>query len=118
MEEDRKLEKREENGITIYTFPSFLDETNTWKIFDTINNDLWDFVDKKVVLNFTYLRYLNSRALWSLSEIYSILDENKWKAYICNCDTAVGSILDLIGADYVLPVVATEEEAIKLLLNK
>jgi hypothetical protein len=29
MEEDRKLEKREENGITIYTFPSFLDETNT-----------------------------------------------------------------------------------------
>lgn len=116
MENVLKLEKLD-NWILVFEFPEFLDETNVWEVFESINTELWDYVNKKVVFNFVNLWYLNSRSLGSLSEVSALLNDNGWKIYITNCKPEVSSILDLIWADYLLPIVPTKEEAIKLLLS-
>lgn len=110
------LEKLD-NWVLIFEFSWYLDETNVWEVFESIHAELGDFINKKVIFDLQNLEYLNSRSLGSLYEIDSLLTDNWWKIYITNCNDKVKSILDLVWVDYLLPIVSTKEEALKLLLN-
>lgn len=115
MEIFRKVEKKEVNWIMIFIFPWDIDETNVDEIFEHIHKDLWNFKEKKVIFNFIWVKYLNSKSLWYISQVCSIVDEEWWKMYISNCYDEVKEILNLVWIDYILPIVKTEEEAINLL---
>jgi anti-anti-sigma factor len=117
MENLITAKKTEENGIIIFTFFWDLDETNARNVFENIHFEIWDFKQKKVIFNFKLLKYLNSKSLWYISEICSYLDENEWKFYICNCSNKIKEILKLVWVDYILPIVATQKDAIDLLKN-
>lgn len=115
METLIEVTKKEENGIIIFTFSWELDETNADKTFKNIYTDVWDFKNRKILFNLSWLKYLNSKSIWYIADVYSNIEENDWKMYISNCDAWVKDILDLVGITTIIPTVDTELEATKLM---
>ena len=115
MGETLKAQKKEQDWILIFYFSWYLDETNSDAIFENIHKEIWDFTNKKVIFNFSWLTYLNSKSLWYISEIWVYLDESNGKFYITNCSDWIKNILSLIWIEKILNIVLTEEEAIKLI---
>ena len=113
METLIEVNKKDENGINIFHFKGELDETNADKTFKYIYDEIWDFGGKKVILNLEWLKYLNSKSIWYIADLYSNVDENNGKMYITDCDEGVEDVLELVGITTIIPTVATEKEAIK-----
>jgi len=115
METLIKVNKKEESGITIFEFVWELDETNADKTFKYIYDEIWDFTDKKIVLNLKGLKYLNSKSIWYIADVFSNTDENGWKMYISDCDEWVKDVLELVGITEIVTTVNTEAEAVEAL---
>jgi len=115
METLIEINKKEENWITIFTFSWELDETNADKTFKHIYTEVWDFAKKNIIFNLSWLKYLNSKSIWYIADVYSNIEENQWKMYISDCDAWVKDILELVWITTIIPTVAKEEEAIKLM---
>ena len=112
METLVKIDKTEENWILIFAFEWELDETNVDSTFKWIYADLWDFSEKKVIFNMAWLTYINSKSIGYIADIYSNLEDNKWKMYISNCSVWVKDILDLVWITQIVPTVDTIEDAV------
>ena len=113
METLIEVNKKDENGILIFTFKWELDETNTDKTFKDIYDDVWDFANKKLILSLKDLKYLNSKSIWYIADLFSNVDDNDWKMYISDCDEWVKDVLELVGITTIIPTVNTEKDAIK-----
>ncbi len=113
METLIEVNKKEENGIITFQFTGELDETNADKTFTSIYAEIWDFAGKKIIFNLAGLKYLNSKSIWYIADVFSNIEDNKGKMYICNCDDGVKDVLELVGITTIIPTVATEEEAVK-----
>ncbi len=107
------VNKKEQNGIIIFTFSWELDETNADKTFSSIYEQIGDFAGKKIILNFTWLKYMNSKSIGYIADVFSNIEENEWQMHITNCSDGVKDILELVGITTIVPVVDTEEEALK-----
>lgn len=110
-----EVNKKEENGILIFEFNGELDETNADKTFTAIYNDIGSFEDKKIILNLTNLKYLNSKSIGYIADIFSNIEENDGEMYISNCDDGVKDVLELVGITTIVPTVDTLQEAITAL---
>ncbi len=112
METLMDITKREEGEIQIYTFSGELDETNADKTFKAIYEQIGDFTDKKIVFNMSGLKYLNSKSIGYIADVFSNIEENNWKMCISNCNEGVKDVLELVWITTIIPTVDTEEEAI------
>lgn len=112
METLIEVNKKEENWILIFSFSGELDETNADKTFTGIYNEIWDFEDKKVIFDFTNLKYLNSKSIGYIADIYSQIEDNNAMMYISNCDDWVKDVLELVGITTIVPTVDTVKQAI------
>ena len=113
METLIEVNKKEENWILIFNISGELDETNADKTFTGIYKEIWEFTEKKILLDLTGLRYLNSKSIWYLADIFSNIEENDSQMYISNCDEWVKDVLELVWITTIVPTVETKEEAIK-----
>jgi len=106
------VKKIEQDWILIFEFTWELDETNADKTFTDIYTSIWDFNDKKVILNLKWLRYLNSKSIGYIADIFSNIEDRNSRMYISNCDDWVKDVLDLVGITTIVPTVDTLEKAI------
>ena len=113
METLIEVNKKDENGIITFDFKWELDETNADKTFKYIYDEVWDFTNKKIILSLNWLKYLNSKSIWYIADLFSNIDDNDWKMYISDCDEGVKDVLELVGITTIIPTVETEADAIK-----
>ena len=113
METLIEVNKKDQNDIVIFEFTGELDETNADKTFKSIYDQIWTFENKKIILNLSGLKYLNSKSIWYIADVFSNIEDSDWKMYISNCTDWVKDILELVGITTIVPTVDTEEEAIK-----
>ncbi len=115
METLIEVNKKDENWILIFSFSWELDETNADKTFTNIINDIWSFEDKKIIFDFTNLKYLNSKSIWYIADIYSQTEDSSADMYIANCDDWVKDVLELVWITTIVPTVDTVHEAVQAL---
>ena len=112
METLVEVNKKEQNGILIFEFSGELDETNADKTFTGMYGEIGDFAGKKIIFNLANLKYLNSKSIWYIADIYSNIEESEGQMYISNCDEGVKDVLELVGITTIIPTVDTVTEAI------
>lgn len=112
METLVEVNKKEQNGILIFEFSGELDETNADKTFTNMYSEIGSFAGKKIIFNLENLKYLNSKSIGYIADIYSNIEENEGQMYISNCDEGVKDVLELVGITTIIPTVDTVTEAI------
>lgn len=113
METLIEVNKKLENWILIFWFKWELDETNADKTFTAIYTDIGEFEGKKVIFQLWELKYLNSKSIGYIADIFSNLEDNNGQIYITNCDEGVKDVLELVWITTIIPTVDTIEEAIE-----
>lgn len=99
-------------AVHVFTFEWETDEMNTDETFAYVYDTLGDFAGKKVLFNFAKLRYLNSKSIGCIADIYNNLNENNGTLYICNIDQ-VRDTLELMGIPSIIEVYDTQAEALE-----
>ncbi len=112
METLIEVNKKEENSTIIFEFTGELDETNADKTFKTIYDDIWDFKEKDIILNLKGLKYLNSKSIWYIADVFSNVEDSDRKMYITNCNEWVKDILELVWITTIIPTLTDEKEAL------
>jgi len=112
METLIEVNKKEKNGIIIFELTWELDETNADKTFKNLYDSVWEFENVKLILNLNGLKYLNSKSIWYIADLFSNIEEKWGKMKISNCDEWVKDVLELVGITTIIDTVETEEEAI------
>lgn len=112
METLIEVNKKEENGIIIFEFSWELDETNADKTFKSIYDAIGDFSWKKIILNMRWLKYLNSKSIGYIADVFSNIEDNDGQMQISNCSDWVKDILELVGITTIVPTVDDEKDAI------
>ncbi|NDK09474.1 anti-sigma factor antagonist [Candidatus Gracilibacteria bacterium] len=112
METLIEVKKRQEGDIVIFDFAGELDETNADKTFTTIYEMIGEFTGKKIIFNLEGLKYLNSKSIGYIADVFSNLEDSEGEMYISNCDEGVKDVLELVGITTIIPTVDTEAEAI------
>ncbi len=113
METLIEVNKKEENGVIIFNFAGELDETNADKTFTSIYEEIGDFSEKKILFNLAGLKYLNSKSIGYIADVFSNIEDNEGQMHISNCDEGVKDVLELVGITTIIPTVETQEEALK-----
>jgi stage II sporulation protein AA (anti-sigma F factor antagonist) len=113
METLVEVKKREEGDVIIFDFIGELDETNADKTFTNVYEQIGDFSDKKILFNLTGLKYLNSKSIGYIADVFSNIEDNDGQMHISNCDEGVKDVLELVGITTIIPTVDTEKEALE-----
>lgn len=112
------IKKRTIDNIDIFEFIWELDETNADKTFTAIYNAIWEWTGKKLIFNLSWLKYLNSKSIWYIADIFSNIEDNNWVMYLTNMTNEVKDTLELVGITTIISVLATEEDALNELWVK
>lgn len=99
--------------ITVIYLSWELDETNVDDTFTEIYSEIWDFSDKKVLLNLDWLKYMNSKTIWYIAEILDMVEEWEGSLSISNAWEEVNLILDTVWLSWIIPIFSSEEEALE-----
>ncbi len=113
METIIEVNKKEVDSVIIFTFSGELDETNADKTFASIYEEIWDFSNKKIIFNLSWLKYMNSKSIWYIADVFSNIEDNDWKMYISDCSDWVKDVLELVWITTIIPIADSEKEAIK-----
>jgi anti-anti-sigma factor len=113
METLIEVNKKEQNDILIFEFSGELDETNADKTFKNIYDEIGDFGGKKILFNLNGLKYLNSKSIGYIADVFSNIEESDGKMCISHCSDGVKDILELVGITTIIPTVDTDEEAMQ-----
>ena len=107
------IKRKTVQGIEVFEFHGELDETNADKAFTAIYSAIGDFAGKKIILNLIGLRYLNSKSIGYIADMFSNIEDNNGSMYITNMTNDVRDTLELVGITSIVNVVNLEEEAIQ-----
>jgi len=114
METLIKVNKKDENWVMIFEFNWELDETNADKQFKEIYEQIWEFVSStKVIFNLKWLKYLNSKSIWYIADVFSNIEDVEWQMFITNCSEWVKDILELVWITTIIQTFDTLEEAME-----
>ena len=116
METLIEVKKRDIEGVIVFDFTGELDETNADNTFSNLYEEIGDFSEKKILFNLMGLKYLNSKSIWYIADVFSNLEDNEGEMYISNCDEWVRDVLELVGITTIIPTVDTEEEALEAMV--
>lgn len=111
METLIEVNKKEENWVLVFEFSGELDETNADKTFNGLYSEIGEFSGKKIIFNLGKLKYLNSKSIGYIADIFSNIEENNGQMIICNCDEGVKDVLELVGITTIIPTVDTLTDA-------
>ena len=101
------------SDVRVFVFEGeLLDETNADTTFADIYATLGDFINKKIVFDFAGLKYLNSKSIGYIADIYNNLEEGGGRIVLCNIEN-VRDTLDLMGIPSLITVCETQEEALE-----
>lgn len=114
METLIEVNKKEQNDVLIFEFSGELDETNADKTFKNIYEQIGDLDDKKILFDLKGLKYLNSKSIGYIADIFSNVEDNG-KMCISQCSDGVRDILDLVGITEIIDTVDTNQEAMEKL---
>jgi anti-anti-sigma factor len=118
METLIEVNKKVQDWIIIFEFNWELDETNADKTFKKIYDDIEEFKsDTKVIFSLKWLKYLNSKSIWYIADIFSNIEDIEWKMYITDCSEWVKDILELVGITTIIETFDTMEEALKKIVK-
>ena len=109
------IKKKSAGTIEIFEFHGELDETNADKTFTAIYNTIGDFTGKKVIFNLVGLKYLNSKSIGYIADIFSNIEDGNGQMYITDMTDEVKDTLELVGITSIINITATEQEAIAAL---
>lgn len=112
METLVEVNKKDGDNYIIFEISGELDETNADKTFKSIYDKIWDFAGKNIILNLSGLKYLNSKSIGYIADVFSNIEDNEWKMFISNCTDGVKDILELVGITTIIPTVEDEKDAI------
>lgn len=101
--------------VTVFEFHGELDETNADKTFTSVYNLVGDFTGKKIVFNLIGLRYLNSKSIGYIADIFSNIEDGGGAMYLTNMSEEVKDTLELVGITTIVSVADSEAEAIAAL---
>lgn len=90
--------------IPTYAFSGELDETNVDALFTDLYSQIWSDWKKGVVLDFSKLIYLNSKAIGYLTDMYGLMDDHKWEFKIIGANENVYDILDIVGITKIMEI--------------
>ncbi len=115
METLIEVNKKEQNDVLVFEFSGELDETNADKTFKNIYEQIGEFDDKKILFNLEGLKYLNSKSIGYIADVFSNIEEADGKMCISHCSDGVKDILELVGITTIIDTVDTDEEAMEKL---
>ncbi|EKE26407.1 MAG: hypothetical protein ACD_4C00302G0003 [uncultured bacterium (gcode 4)] len=113
-----EIKKKVIAWIEVFEFIGELDETNADKTFTAIYNSIWDFTWKKLIFNFSWLRYLNSKSIWYIADIFSNIEDWNWQMFLTNMLDEVKDTLELVWITSIITTYALESEALSELWIK
>ena len=116
METLIEVKKRDIEGVIVFDFTGELDETNADNTFSNLYEEIGDFSEKRILFNLMGLKYLNSKSIWYIADVFSNLEDNEGEMYISNCDEWVRDVLELVGITTIIPTVDTEKEALEAMV--
>ncbi|HRI35853.1 MAG TPA: STAS domain-containing protein [bacterium] len=106
------IKKREVEGVLVFEFSGELDETNADRTFTAIVSEIGDFTDKKLVFNLAGLKYLNSKSIGYIADVFGNIEENNGRMALSNLGEDVRDTLELVGITSIVPVFDSEDEAV------
>ena len=71
-----------------------------------------EFKNKKIIFKMTNLKYINSKSIGYIADVFSNIEENESQMYISNCTEWVKDILELVWITQIVPTVDDVSEAI------
>jgi len=110
-----EIKKKSVGGVEVFEFHGELDETNADKTFTAIYNSIGDFAGKKIVFNLLGLKYLNSKSIGYIADIFSNIEDGNGQMYLTNMTDEVRDTLELVGITTIISVASTEADALKAL---
>ena len=110
-----EIKKKSVGGVEVFEFHGELDETNADKTFTAIYNSIGDFAGKKIIFNLVWLKYLNSKSIGYIADIFSNIEDGNGQMYLTNMTDEVKDTLELVGITTIINVAAIETEALKAL---
>lgn len=108
-----EIDQRQAGDVLVFSFRGELDETNADKTFTNIYAAIGDFTGRKVVFNLLGLKYLNSKSIGYIADIYSNLEDNGGNLCLCNMGDDVQDTLELVGITSIVSVAENEAQAIE-----
>lgn len=103
------------NDVMVFEFHGELDETNADKTFTSIYNAIGDFSGKKVLFNLAGLKYLNSKSIGYIADIFSNIEDGNGKMAISNMTEEVKDTLELVGITTIIAIADTESDGIAMM---
>ena len=107
-----EIKTKQVGTVQIFEFHGELDETNADKTFTSIYNSVGDFTGKSVLFNLVGLKYLNSKSIGYIADIFSNIEDGNGKMVITNMTEEVKDTLELVGITTIVAVTDTEEEGL------
>ena len=107
------VQKEEKNWVTIFLFSWDINEISVDNMFSVVNNYINDNNINKVILNLYWLKYINSKFIWYIVDIFSNIEDNWWKMAITNCNAEVKDILWLVWLTTIIDLYNNTDEAVE-----
>jgi len=107
-----EVKKRKIQDLDIFEFHGELDETNADKIFTAIYSTIGEFKGKKVAFNFIGLKYLNSKSIGYIADIFSNIEDGGGAMYLCDLSDEVRDTLGLVGITEIICTLPTEADVL------
>jgi anti-anti-sigma factor len=107
-----EIKAKNVSDVLVFEFHGELDETNADKTFTSIYNAIGDFTGKKILFNLVGLKYLNSKSIGYIADIFSNTEDGSGNMTICSMTEEVKDTLELVGITTIISIFENEEEAI------
>ena len=107
-----EIKTKQVGDVTVFEFHGELDETNADKTFTSIYNSVGDFTGKKILFNLVGLKYLNSKSIGYIADIFSNIEDGNGQMCITNMTEEVKDTLELVGITTIVSIFNTENEGL------
>ncbi|MDD2744967.1 MAG: STAS domain-containing protein [Candidatus Gracilibacteria bacterium] len=107
-----EIKTKQVGSVMVFEFHGELDETNADKTFTSVYNAVGDFTGKKILFNLVGLKYLNSKSIGYIADIFSNIEDGNGQMCISNMTEEVKDTLELVGITTIVSVTDTEAEAL------
>lgn len=109
------IKKRSYWKVDVFEFIWELDETNADKTFTAIYSTIWDFTGKIIIFNLSGLKYLNSKSIWYIADIFSNIEDGNGQMYLTDMTDEVKDTLELVWITTIVETFSKEAEALNKL---
>lgn len=110
-----EIKYRKTGNVDVFEFIGELDETNADKTFTSIDAQLTESHATRVVFLLRELKYLNSKSIGWIAEIFERITSQGGNMHIAAPSEDVYSTLDLVGMTSLLNFSKSEDEAVQAL---